>query len=46
MLSDRGRRAKSNLGRLFGYKGHFAVEWRRVSNVPETYLPRRTERRE
>jgi hypothetical protein len=34
-------------GRLFGYKGHFNVEWRPVvSGVPETYLPRRTERRE
>ena len=34
-------------GRLFGYKGHFNVEWRPVAaGVPETYLPRRTERRE
>lgn len=34
-------------GRLFGYKGHFNVEWCPVpSGVPETYLPRRTERRE
>ena len=34
-------------GRLFGYKGHFQVEW--ISNavgVPEALLPRRTERRE
>jgi len=34
-------------GRLFGYKGHFQVEWRPVvSGVPKTFLPRRTERRE
>jgi hypothetical protein len=34
-------------GRLFGYRGHFQVEWRTVSaGVPETILPRRTERRE
>src|SRR5260370_35806367 len=34
-------------GRLFGYKGHFQVEWRSVvAGVPETLLPRRTERRE
>jgi hypothetical protein len=34
-------------GRLFGYRGRFQVEWRSVpSGVPETYLPRRTERRE
>jgi hypothetical protein len=34
-------------GRLFGYRGHFQVEWRPVaSGIPETYLPRRTERRE
>jgi len=34
-------------GRLFGYKGHFKVEWLPVaSGVPEMYLPRRTERRE
>ena len=34
-------------GRLFGYNVHFNVEWRPVlSGVPETYLPRRTERRE
>jgi hypothetical protein len=34
-------------GRLFGYKGHFQVEWRPVAaDVPETFLPRRTERRE
>ena len=34
-------------GRLFGYRGHFQVEWRPVaSGVPATYLPRRTERRE
>jgi hypothetical protein len=34
-------------GRLFGYKGHFSVEWRPVAGgVPEKYLPRRTERRE
>jgi hypothetical protein len=34
-------------GPLFGYSGHFMVEWRPViSGVPEMYLPRRTERRE
>jgi len=34
-------------GRLFGYKGHFQVEWSSVvAGVPETLLPRRTERRE
>jgi hypothetical protein len=34
-------------GRLFGYHGHFQVEWRSVAaGVPETFLPQRTERRE
>jgi hypothetical protein len=34
-------------GRLFGYKGHFQVEWKSVvAGVPEELLPRRTERRE
>ena len=33
-------------GRLFGYRGHFGIEWRPVSVVPETFLPVRTERRE
>ena len=34
-------------GRLFGYKGHFQVDWRPVSSgVPQTFLPRRIERRE
>ncbi|HTR36860.1 MAG TPA: DUF4166 domain-containing protein [Bryobacteraceae bacterium] len=34
-------------GRLFGYNGHFQVEWRPVSSgVPELLLPKRTERRE
>jgi hypothetical protein len=34
-------------GRLFGYKGHFQVDWQPVSSgVPADYLPRRTERRE
>jgi hypothetical protein len=34
-------------GRLFGYKGHFQVEWSSVvAGVPEALLPRRTERRE
>jgi hypothetical protein len=34
-------------GPLFGYKGHFQVEWRPVaSGVPEVFLPQRTERRE
>jgi hypothetical protein len=34
-------------GRLFGYKGHFQVEWiSEVAGVPDELLPRRTERRE
>jgi len=35
-------------GRLFGYNGHFQVEWRSVAaqDIPKTLLPRRTERRE
>jgi hypothetical protein len=35
-------------GRLFGYRGHFQVEWRSVGGkgVPEALLPRRTEPRE
>jgi hypothetical protein len=34
-------------GRLFGYKGHFQVEWHPIgAGVPETLLPKRTERRE
>jgi Domain of unknown function (DUF4166) len=35
-------------GRLFGYKGHFQVEWRSVAaqDIPKTMLPRRVERRE
>ncbi len=34
-------------GRLFGYRGHFDVEWRTVgASVPDTLLPQRTERRE
>jgi hypothetical protein len=35
-------------GRLFGYKGHFQVEWMSTDgkSVPETLLPLRTERRE
>jgi hypothetical protein len=34
-------------GRLFGYSGHFQVEWRSVaSGVPEMFLPQRTEQRE
>ncbi|HEV2991900.1 MAG TPA: DUF4166 domain-containing protein [Candidatus Angelobacter sp.] len=35
-------------GRLFGYRGHFQVEWRSVavSDIPKTMLPRRTEPRE
>jgi hypothetical protein len=34
-------------GRLFGYNGHFQVEWRSVAaGVPEMFLPQRTERRE
>jgi hypothetical protein len=35
-------------GRLFGYRGHFQVEWRSVGgkDVPEALLPRRTEPRE
>jgi Domain of unknown function (DUF4166) len=34
-------------GRLFGYQGHFQVEWHPIgAGVPETLLPKRTERRE
>jgi Domain of unknown function (DUF4166) len=34
-------------GPLFGYKGHFQVEWRDItSGVPAAFLPDRTERRE
>jgi hypothetical protein len=34
-------------GPLFGYRGHFQAEWRSVAaGIPETFLPRRTERRE
>ncbi len=34
-------------GRLFGYSGHFQVEWRPLaSKVPVEFLPKRTERRE
>lgn len=35
-------------GPLFGYKGHFQVEWRSVASqdIPKTLLPRRTEKRE
>jgi len=34
-------------GRLFGYRGHFQVEWRAApEGVPDTLLPQRTERRE
>jgi hypothetical protein len=34
-------------GRLFGYRGHFTVEWRPVNGgIPATVLPKRTERRE
>ena len=35
-------------GRLFGYRGHFQVEWRAIdsSGVPKTMLPLRTEPRE
>jgi hypothetical protein len=34
-------------GPLFGYKGHFQVEWKPVAaGVPEKLLPRRTEKRE
>ena len=34
-------------GRLFGYKGHFQVEWHAVdAGVPEKLLPLRTEPRE
>lgn len=35
-------------GRLFGYKGHFQVEWLSVAaqDIPKTMMPRRTERRE
>jgi hypothetical protein len=34
-------------GRLFGYNGHFQVEWiSAAEGVPDAFLPRRTERRE
>ncbi len=33
-------------GRLFGYKGHFQVEWRSATSIPKELLPQRTERRE
>jgi Domain of unknown function (DUF4166) len=34
-------------GRLFGYQGHFQVEWHPIgAGVPETLLPKRTEQRE
>jgi len=33
-------------GRLFGYQGHFQVEWRSVTSIPKELLPQRTERRE
>ena len=33
-------------GRIFGYKGRFQAEWRRVGDIPAAILPRRTERRE
>ena len=36
----------SRWGRLFGYRGSFDVEWRRVDDVPEHIRPRRQERRE
>jgi hypothetical protein len=34
-------------GRLFGYRGHFQVEWRQMeSGLPPSLAPRRTEKRE
>jgi hypothetical protein len=33
-------------GHLFGYRGRFDVEWRKVESTPESVLPKRTERRE
>jgi hypothetical protein len=33
-------------GPLFGYKGHFTVEWRASHVVPPHLLPQRTEIRE
>jgi hypothetical protein len=35
-------------GPLFGYKGHFQVDWRKVApgDIPLSVLPRRTERKE
>lgn len=33
-------------GPLFGYKGQFQVAWQTVENVPQKYLPLRTEHRE
>jgi Domain of unknown function (DUF4166) len=42
------RVANRTWGPLFGYKGHFDVEWRAVlsGEVPQILLPRRTESRE
>jgi hypothetical protein len=33
-------------GRLFGYRGRFQVEWRKIGDVPRDVLPRRVEPRE
>jgi len=40
--------ANRTWGPLFGYKGHFQVEWRSISTsgIPANVLPRRTEHRE
>ena len=48
VLSYRSLGEEPYLGsRFFGYKGRFQVEWRSVaSDVPEIYLPQRTEPRE
>jgi hypothetical protein len=33
-------------GPLFGYRGSFSVEWRKVTEVPSHILPKRQERRD
>ena len=33
-------------GPLFGYRGSFNVEWRKVTEVPGHILPKRQERRD
>jgi hypothetical protein len=33
-------------GPLFGYRGSFTVEWRKVTHIPAHILPRRQESRD